>query len=81
MYTIIIDMTGSELRHIRKQLGLSQHKFAPLLGIHWNTLARFERGEVNISEPVAILARLRLELAEREGKPKQQKALSTRKRS
>lgn len=61
-------MTGEELREIRQKLGVSQHKFAPQLGLHWNTLARFERGEINISGPVAILARLLLKLAEAEKK-------------
>lgn len=61
-------MTGEELRAIRKKLGLSQHQFAPQLGLHWNTLARFERGESNISGPVAILARLLLKLTETETK-------------
>jgi DNA-binding transcriptional regulator YiaG len=61
-------MTGAELREIRQKLGLSQHKLAPQLGLHWNTLARFERGEINISGPVAILARLLLKLAEAEQK-------------
>lgn len=61
-------MTGAELREIRQKLGLSQHKFAPHLGLHWNTLARFERGEINISGSVAILARLLLKLAEAEQK-------------
>jgi len=57
-------MTGEELRTIRHQLGLSQRKFAEELGLHWNTVARFERDEANISGPVAKLARLLLELAE-----------------
>lgn len=63
-----MSMTGEELRAIRKKLNLSQHKFASQLGLHWNTLARFERGEINISGPVEILARLLLRLAEVEQK-------------
>lgn len=56
-------MKGAELRAIRHQFGLTLMKFAPQLGIHWNTLARFERGEINISGPVEKLARLLLELS------------------
>lgn len=59
-------MTGTELREIRQRLGLSQRQFALQLGLHWNTLARFERNELNISGPVETLARLRLELTEKE---------------
>jgi DNA-binding transcriptional regulator YiaG len=67
-----MSMNGAELRAIRQQLGFSLTQFAPQLGIHWNTLARFERGEINISGPVEKLARLLLELAAAEQKkPKQ----------
>ena len=58
-------MSGVELRTIRKRLGFTLQQFAPQLGIHWNTLARFERGEINISGPVEKLARLLLRLAEK----------------
>lgn len=36
---------SERLREERKRLGLSQGKFADLLGIHRNTQARYERGE------------------------------------
>src|SRR5439155_16888188 len=52
------DMTGRQLRAIRRALGLSLTKFAPELGIHWNTLARYERDEIPIAEPVTRPARL-----------------------
>ena len=58
-------MSGVELRTIRQRLGFTLQQFAPQLGIHWNTLARFERGEINISGPVEKLARLLLQLAEK----------------
>jgi transcriptional regulator with XRE-family HTH domain len=66
-------MDGTELRAIRKKLGLSQHQFAKELGIHWNTLARAERGEHGISGSVEKLARLLLRLhtlEQRQEKPK-----------
>jgi hypothetical protein len=31
---------------------------AKTIGLHWNSLARMERGEIGISEPVARLARV-----------------------
>ena len=66
-------MRGTELRMIRKKLGLTLQQFAPQLGIHWNTLARFERDEMNISGPVEKLARLLLELAQKGRKEKPQR--------
>ena len=66
-------MSGVELRTIRTRLGFTLQQFAPQLGIHWNTLARFERGEINISGPVETLARLLLQLAEKgKDEPKQE---------
>src|SRR5437773_12218433 len=47
-----------ELRALRPAIGVPLFKSAPELGIHWNTLARYERGELPIAEPVARLARL-----------------------
>jgi transcriptional regulator with XRE-family HTH domain len=51
-------MTGQQLRRLRAAHKLSQARFAALLGIHPNTLARYERGELAIAEPVARLARI-----------------------
>ncbi|MBI3248854.1 MAG: hypothetical protein HYZ50_20315 [Deltaproteobacteria bacterium] len=39
-------------------------QFAKKLGLHWNTVARFERDELTISGPVAKLAQLFLEIEE-----------------
>jgi DNA-binding transcriptional regulator YiaG len=51
-------MTGTELKAIRKRAGLTQVQLADLVGLHWNSIARQERGEVRITEPVARLIRL-----------------------
>jgi len=51
-------MTGKQLRTIRRKLGLTQKELARELGIHWNSVARQERGEVGITEPIARLVRL-----------------------
>lgn len=66
-------MEGEELRAIRHKLSLSQRKFAPQLGIHWNTLARLERAEVRVTPTVAILARLLLHLAKTEQQGKRRR--------
>jgi DNA-binding transcriptional regulator YiaG len=51
-------MTGHELRAVRKRLRLTQPALAAQVGVHWNTVARWERDEVGISEPVARLVRM-----------------------
>ena len=50
-------MTGEELRQIRKRLGLTQVQLAEQIGVTSTTLARWERSEVGIGEPVARLVR------------------------
>jgi DNA-binding transcriptional regulator YiaG len=51
-------MKGAELRRIRKRLGLTQVELADRMGVHWNTIARWERNVVRITEPSARLVRL-----------------------
>jgi len=67
-------VTGEELRAIRQRLGLTQVQFAERLGIASNSLARQERGVIGISGSTAKLARLLLELAEKEAKAKPKRA-------
>ena len=51
-------MTGDEMRRIRTQLlKLTQKQLGEQLGVAENTVARYERGELNINEPVARLTR------------------------
>ena len=54
-YTIRIVMTGRELRSIRLKLALTQAALAEAIGVTSNTIARWERGEMAISEPAARL--------------------------
>lgn len=51
-------MTGKTLRSIRKRLNLTQVQLARQLGVTSNTVARWERDEMKISEPVSRLIRL-----------------------
>jgi transcriptional regulator with XRE-family HTH domain len=51
-------MEGKELRALRKRLGLTQRALAERVGVHPNSIARQERGEVGIGEPLARLVRL-----------------------
>ncbi len=43
-------MEGSELKSIRRRLGLTQEQVADALGVTTNTVARWERGEVQMPE-------------------------------
>jgi transcriptional regulator with XRE-family HTH domain len=54
-YTIGIVVTGSQLHAIRQQLGLTQAALAEAIGVRPNTVARWERGEIGISEPTTRL--------------------------
>jgi len=50
---------GEQIRHLRKQRGLSQEKLAEMAGLHRNYIGGIERGERN----VALLNILRLSKA------------------
>jgi 5-methylcytosine-specific restriction protein A len=50
-------MMGDELWRIRQRLGLTQAALAERVGIAANTIARQERGEMGIPEPVARMVR------------------------
>lgn len=50
-------MTGSQIRRIRKRLGWTQEQLAEKMGVTANTVARWERDEMSISEPAAKLIR------------------------
>lgn len=51
-------MKGAALRKRRKALGMTQVELAQALGVTSNTVARYERDESGIPEPVARLAML-----------------------
>ncbi len=48
-------MDGKELRKRRDQMNLTQVELAEELGVTSNTVARYERDELAIPEPVARL--------------------------
>jgi DNA-binding XRE family transcriptional regulator len=47
-------MTGKAMRRARKTLGFSQHTLGDALGLHWNTIARMERGELDIMKQTEL---------------------------
>jgi len=55
---IVRIVTGSELAALRNRLKATQVAFAELIGVHANTVARYERDELSIPEPVARLAQV-----------------------
>lgn len=51
-------MKGTELRRLRKVLGLSQAGLAREVGVTANAIALAERGERGIGEPLARLVKM-----------------------
>jgi transcriptional regulator with XRE-family HTH domain len=51
-------VTANELRRLRRRLGLSQKSFADLVGTTWNTVARWERGEMTMQPAMDRLIQL-----------------------
>ena len=51
-------MKSAEVRRIRSRLGLSQERFARLVGVHRVTVARWETDAVRVVPPVAKLLRM-----------------------
>ena len=48
-------MKGQQVRRIRTQLGFTQEELAKQVGVHKNTVARWERDELLIRESTARL--------------------------
>jgi transcriptional regulator with XRE-family HTH domain len=48
-------MKGEQVRRIRNQLGFTQEELAKKVGVHKNTVARWERNELSIRESTARL--------------------------
>jgi DNA-binding transcriptional regulator YiaG len=61
-------MTRTELKMLRTQHGLTQSALAELLGVHWNTVARYEQGALTIPEPMARLMALVLKTSPKKKK-------------
>ncbi len=53
-------MDGATLRRLRRRAGLTQQALADRLGLTANHLARLERGESRITDPLARLIALTL---------------------
>jgi transcriptional regulator with XRE-family HTH domain len=62
---IVQAVEGKTLRRLRRASRLTQAELAKQLGVTPNTVARWERGEVAISDPMARLISLTLGKPER----------------
>ncbi len=51
-------LRGRELRFLRHEMNLSQNRLATLLGVDEQTVARWEKGQANISGPADKMIRL-----------------------
>jgi DNA-binding transcriptional regulator YiaG len=51
-------VTGSEVRQIRRALGMSQPKFAELLGVHAISVSKWETGAMGMRPTTEKLIRL-----------------------
>jgi DNA-binding transcriptional regulator YiaG len=62
-------MSGVEIPVLRAKLGWTQMALAEAMGVTSNTVARWERGEMAISEPAArLLQKIAAEEKPRSGK-------------
>ena len=64
-------MTPDEVRRARKTLGLSQSKFAELLGVHLVTVKKWETGAQGLRTTSERL--IRLLIAHRAARPKRRR--------
>ena len=58
-------MNGLQLRKIRTVLGLTQSQFAERVGVHKNTVARWERDELRMRESAIRLVEFLVRVARR----------------
>ena len=61
------DLTGADLRQYRERLGLSQSQLARALGVHVQTLSKWERDRQGIRHGAALRLVLERLAAETEG--------------
>ncbi|MEW6325754.1 MAG: helix-turn-helix domain-containing protein [Nitrospirota bacterium] len=51
-------MNGTDLKRLRKRLGFTQAQLAKEIGLHPNSVARMERGELTMRPAIDRLLRL-----------------------
>jgi DNA-binding XRE family transcriptional regulator len=62
-------MTGEELRRVRLRLKMTQNELAQALEVHWNTIARAERGKLPVLKTTELAVKYLLVMkSKKEGK-------------
>lgn len=59
-------MTGAQLRRFRERLGWSQSRLAEALGVHVQTVSKWERGALAIENPKMLRLAMDALLAQNE---------------
>jgi DNA-binding transcriptional regulator YiaG len=62
-------LSGAEIQQLREDAKLSQAQLANLIGVHPNTISRWEREDMYITEPVARFLKLICEQAQKSSEP------------
>lgn len=77
-----VNMTGAEVKRIRKALGLTQRQFAERVGVHVVTVAKWETDAQGIRGPAVRLMRLLGNTPEAKPSPRkpQTRQMSTKRR-
>ena len=57
-FAIMQEISGMEIRNLRKKLSLSQSAFGRLANVSVQTIARWESSKEKISGPIVTLAKL-----------------------
>jgi DNA-binding transcriptional regulator YiaG len=52
-----LTLLPADVRRMRKRLGLTLAEFAELVHVHWNTVSKWERGDVGMRPSTAELIR------------------------
>jgi DNA-binding transcriptional regulator YiaG len=51
-------VSGSDLKQLRRRMGLTQGQLGELIGVHLVSISRWETGAVPIPKAIALLMRL-----------------------
>ena len=58
LFAVAGELSGEEIRAVRKQLGLTQKEFAELVNVSVKTVERWENGEKPVIGPVVTLVKI-----------------------
>jgi transcriptional regulator with XRE-family HTH domain len=61
-------VSGSDLKQLRRRMGLTQGQLGELIGVHLVSISRWETGTVPIPKTIALLMRLLVKDARRQSR-------------